>query len=302
MCYSYGDDLFRKWEEDQILLKQHQERSQILVEENYCYLSSITTVKLELHKARHEYDSLSKNVKMLTSSTQSLQNMSDDEKSRPNKMGLGYSISSSVGTSTTVFIKASSKIDQCTNPLPVERENHIIKKRWVCHFWGKHGHILSFCYRLHGFPSNRKVVRKNKSWKTPKTVWRPKTSNDANRCNVALTSIQTSRVTDWYFDSGSSRHMTGNANFFFELKEFRFGSVMFGDGVKDKVIGKGNMSKPGLQILKNVRHVNGLSAMISISQLCDEGFDVKFLKGRCLVTDRDETLIMIDARFYDNCY
>ena len=79
---------------------------------------------------------------------------------------------------------------------------------------------------------------------------------------------------------------------------------MFGDGVKDKVIGKENMSKPRLLILKNVKLVKGLSTNL-ISQLCDEGFNVKFLKGRCLVTlvtDRDETLIMTGTRSDDNYY
>lgn len=46
--------------------------------------------------------------------------------------------------------------------------------------------------------------------------------------------------------------------------------------------------------------VKGLSTnLISISQLCDQGFNIKFLKGRCFVTNKDETIIMTSTRSYD---
>ena len=44
----------------------------------------------------------------------------------------------------------------------------------------------------------------------------------------------------WYFDSGCSRHMTGDKNMFTSLNDYNGGSVTFGDGKKGKVIGKGN--------------------------------------------------------------
>ncbi|KAA0035442.1 putative mitochondrial protein [Cucumis melo var. makuwa] len=53
------------------------------------------------------------------------------------------------------------------------------------------------------------------------------------------------------------------------------GSVTFG-GVKGNVIGKGNIGLPNTLKLNNVRLVEGLSAnLISISQLCDEGYSIK---------------------------
>lgn len=51
-------------------------------------------------------------------------------------------------------------------------------------------------------------------------------------------------------------------------------SVTFG-GVKGNVIGKGNIGLPNTLKLNNVRLVEGLSAnLISISQLCDEGYSI----------------------------
>ncbi|KAA0042084.1 gag-pol polyprotein [Cucumis melo var. makuwa] len=98
--------------------------------------------------------------------------------------------------------------------------------------------------------------------------WRPRRRND--RCNVALTSVHLSRATDWYFDSGSSWHMTGNAAFFTNFKEYSAGHVMFGDRVREKIIGKGSINQPGLSCLQDVRLVKGMSTnLISISQLCE---------------------------------
>ena len=107
---------------------------------------------------------------------------------------------------------------------------------------------------------------------------------------MAFTIVYASSLKDWYFDSGC-------------FKECNVGHVTFGDGFKGEVLGKENISQSGLPILKDVRLVKGLSAnLISINQSCDQGFNVNFLKGRCLVTDSYKTLIMTDARSYDNCY
>ena len=57
------------------------------------------------------------------------------------------------------------------------------------------------------------------------------------------------------------------------------GFVTFGDGSKKKVIGKGNISIPGLPFLPNALYVDGLQAnLISISHLSDEGLSVMFGK------------------------
>ncbi|TYK05805.1 Peptidase aspartic, catalytic [Cucumis melo var. makuwa] len=95
-------------------------------------------------------------------------------------------------------------------------------------------------------------------------------------CKVALTSVKSPNSSDWYFDSGCSRHMTGNVDFFSDLSECKVGSVVFGDEGKGKIIGKGTINHPGLPFLLDVRLVQGLAAnLISISQLCDQDYQVK---------------------------
>lgn len=71
--------------------------------------------------------------------------------------------------------------------------------------------------------------------------------------------------------------MIGNSLSFAELKECSVGYVTFGDGVKGTVVRKGNIDRFGALVLSNVRLVEGLSTnLISISQLCNEGFMVNF--------------------------
>ena len=93
-------------------------------------------------------------------------------------------------------------------------------------------------------------------------VWRVKQSG---QCNITFTTIQAT-IDAWYFDSGCSRHMTGNRSFFSELKECTSGHVTFGDGVRGRIIAKGNIAKDNLPCLNDVRYVDGLKAnLISVS-------------------------------------
>ena len=74
-----------------------------------------------------------------------------------------------------------------------------------------------------------------------------------NKCNVAFTSLKASAEQSWYFDSGCSKHMTGERSF---LEDFqpcdRTHRVTFGDGVSANVLGKDNLCVPGLPKLTNV--------------------------------------------------
>ncbi|KAA0042306.1 gag-pol polyprotein [Cucumis melo var. makuwa] len=81
----------------------------------------------------------------------------------------------------------------------------------------------------------------------------------------------------WYFDSGCSKHMTRNRSYFTNLNDYVTEHVTFGDGAKGKIIAKGNIDKDDLSRLNDVRYVDGLKEnLISISQLCDQGYKVSF--------------------------
>ena len=97
--------------------------------------------------------------------------------------------------------------------------------------------------------------------------------------------------------------MTGNRSFFTELEECASGHVTFGDGAKGKIIAKRNIDKSNLPCLNEVRYVDGLKAnLISVSQLCDQGYSENFNNTGCVVTDKNNQVFMSGRREADNCY
>ena len=109
-----------------------------------------------------------------------------------------------------------------------------------------------------------------------KKKWIPKSENIAL---IAHTSLRTSTREDWYFDSGCSRHMTGVKKFLVDTKTHNTDYVTFGDDSKGEIKCVGKVDYPGQPSLDKVMFVKGLTTnLISISQLCDQGFKVNFTK------------------------
>ncbi|WVZ90067.1 hypothetical protein U9M48_036399 [Paspalum notatum var. saurae] len=97
----------------------------------------------------------------------------------------------------------------------------------------------------------------------------------------------------WIMDSGCSRHMIGHHKWFSSLnpvstKEY----ITFGDNGQGKVLGVGSVSLSAKLSLREVAFVRNLGFnLVSVSQLLDEGFEVRFKKGACCVLDAEETLV-----------
>ncbi|KAA0045248.1 gag-pol polyprotein [Cucumis melo var. makuwa] len=193
----------------------------------------------------------------------------------------------------------------------VNMASDLILKLEVSRLRQKKGHTRSFCYKLlrdrrHQQKSklinqqnNCRLTKRNNNVRGTAMIWRVKTSEN---CNVAFTTVQT-HVDAWYFDSGCSRHMTGNQSFFTELEECASGHVTFGDGAKGKIIAKGNIDKSNLPCLNEVRYVDELEAnLMSISQLCDQGYNVNINNTGCVVTDKNNQVFMNGRREADNSY
>ena len=71
--------------------------------------------------------------------------------------------------------------------------------------------------------------------------------------------------------------MTGNRSFFTNFTKFDGGNMTFGDGNVASVKGKCTICAPGIPNPEEVLYVEGLKAnLISISQICDKKFNVKF--------------------------
>src|SRR3954463_7367962 len=120
---------------------------------------------------------------------------------------------------------------------------------------------------------------------------------------IAHTSLRVSAKEDWYFDSGCSRHMTGLKNLLVDIKSHSTSYVTFGDGAKGEIKGVGKLDCSGVPNLEDVLLVKDLNAnLISISQLCDQGYQVNFTKDECVVTNEEKEVVMRGVRSKNNCF
>ncbi|WVZ89163.1 hypothetical protein U9M48_035600 [Paspalum notatum var. saurae] len=87
----------------------------------------------------------------------------------------------------------------------------------------------------------------------------------------------------WFMDSGCSRHMTGNYRWFSNLTPMSSSEhIIFGD--------KGTISESF--ILRDVAFVGNLGYnLLSVSQLLEEGYEVRFKKSFSRVLDAQESLV-----------
>jgi len=80
--------------------------------------------------------------------------------------------------------------------------------------------------------------------------------------------------------------MTSDESKFSNLELNNEGLMTYGDNNKGKIFGNGIISNGSLFNIKNVLLVEPLNhILISISQLCDKGFNVVFKPCHCLIFD-----------------
>ena len=122
-------------------------------------------------------------------------------------------------------------------------------------------------------------------------------------CYTALTALKAHDSCLWYLDSGCSKNMTRNKALFKKLFEEKIGIVTFGDGSKSVIKGIGIVDVSGLPVFKDVRYVDGLKAnLLSISQICDNGLNVLFIKYKCEILNEGGDCMCIGVRTADNYY
>nr|GFA56163.1 ribonuclease H-like domain-containing protein [Tanacetum cinerariifolium] len=93
-----------------------------------------------------------------------------------------------------------------------------------------------------------------------------------------------------YWDSGCSRHMTGNISYLYDFEPYDGGYVSFGQG-GCKITGKGKI-KTGKLEFENVYFVKDLKYnLFSVSQTCDNKNSVLFTDSECIVLGRDFKLL-----------
>ena len=104
-----------------------------------------------------------------------------------------------------------------------------------------------------------------------------------NKCDLALTTQDLK--SQWYLDSGCSKHMTRDRIKFITFDEKKTGNVTFGNHISRKIKGKGSVSLDnGRGKAQDVLFVDGLKEnLLSVSQMCDKGCEVLFRAQDCEV-------------------
>ena len=96
--------------------------------------------------------------------------------------------------------------------------------------------------------------------------------------------------------------MTGTSDWFQKLNQKEHGNVTLGDKTKKKVIGKGKVKISNNVSINDVLLVDGLKFnLLSISQLCDEGYKIKFNSDSCMVFNNSKELLF-QAKREGNLY
>ncbi|XP_020412869.1 uncharacterized protein LOC109947335 [Prunus persica] len=243
------------------------------------------------------------------------------------KGGLGFNhFDYSSSSSTTKFVKSKTPAIASLDVQQVVKKPAFVP---TCHRCGLTGHIRLVCH-MYRKGKTRKLSSKSKRYPrslqhlvdhllnevtkiaklvslkmsspiVPKSTWIAK---GHTKCLVVLNAFAALNTNSWYFDSGCSKHMSGDKSVFSSLSPFDGGIVTFGGGHKSQVVGKGTVCIPRLPELKIVRFVEGLTSnLISMSQLCDDGVvEVRFSKHGCKIIRKGGNEIVSMARSGDNCY
>ncbi|GKC07733.1 ribonuclease H-like domain-containing protein [Tanacetum coccineum] len=110
------------------------------------------------------------------------------------------------------------------------------------------------------------------------------------------------------FDSGCSRHMTGNKSFLTDYEDYDGGFVAFAGSSKGgKITGKGRIKTKHLDF-EDVYFVKELKFnLFSVSQMCDRKNSVLFTETECLILSPDfklpdENQVMLKIPRKDNMY
>ena len=108
---------------------------------------------------------------------------------------------------------------------------------------------------------------------------------------------------EWYLDSGYSRHMTRDKTFFTSLEDYNGGIVAFGDRSLAHVKGKGSIYVLSCPRLDGVMYVDGLTEnLLSISQIYDKDHRVNFCQDLCEVVNKEKKVVITRHSTIDNYY
>ena len=107
----------------------------------------------------------------------------------------------------------------------------------------------------------------------------------------------------WYLNSGYSKHMIGDKYKFVNIIFKQEGHVTYGDNNKGRIIGRGFIGDKSNLLVHEVLYVEGLKHnLLSISQLCDKGYQVIFKPNSCEICLPSSKAVMLIGKRINNVY
>ncbi|KAK2457508.1 putative mitochondrial protein [Trifolium repens] len=308
---SYRDLYEKDLEINKVLHRQKKTIVQLTTERDEG-LKTIAGLTDEVAQLNSQLENTMKQIRMLNTGTAVLDEILDGQEKNKG-VGIGFDYRKmKQHKNTEKFIPAESVYDPTSGKQMLKRpvqhhgsSSNRRPRRWVCHHCGKRGHIRPYCFKLYGYPQwyhHNTSEQVNTSTQQPEKEWKPKLENKET-AQIAHIALKATSRNCWYFDSGCSRHMTGEDGYLDELESYATSYVTFGGGAKGEIVGIGKVVKRGLPKLEKVLLVKGLTAnLISISQLCDQGMKVNFTGSKCEVRNTQGKIVMTGMRSKDNCY
>jgi hypothetical protein len=172
----------------------------------------------------------------------------------------------------------------------------------VCYKCNKYGHITRFCRSglVETYRENKEEDTLSKQNKETMGFWRRKKEQEKEKEESIL--LQTvfhaqNKQNRWYVNSGCSRHMIGDKNTFFTLKEVNEGNVKFGDNYIARIFKKGTLIlDDGKTKTENVLYVEGLEHnILSVSQMFDQGHTLTFHSQGCEIRKKGLGILVENA-------
>ncbi|KAL5573860.1 hypothetical protein UlMin_023457 [Ulmus minor] len=233
--------------------------------------------KAEKHELKESLKETQHAISVLTLGAEKVTKMINFGKINNDKKGLGFDEDKVYSNSSTIFVKATSsslnsEIDSQAKIFHSNKESNNIPK------------VVS-----RPSVSKKLNLKKNLS-KNPQVKTRVQTIK--NQVEKALCVVDSIDKSDWYFDSGCTKHMTGDIKNFYSLDNFGTGTIVYGNGEISNILGVGQVDITGLPSMDKVCYVDKLTVnLISIGQLCDSGFKVLFDEYYCNIYDSNKKIV-----------
>lgn len=192
------------------------------------------------------------------------------------------------GPSDEKALKVSAKSDSGGKPKAADLK----KKSVLCHFCQEEGHFIRDC------PLMAKMKEVLKSEGSAKVNLVAEVRSDKEVCLMAMAACESNR---WYLDSGATSHMTSDKSVLSNWSSAKQPEICLADGTKIVCSGTGSgklvsVADNGDRVkvtLNDIIHVPSLAGnLLSVSKICDLGFEVLFHRGGCKILRGQEAILV----------